>query len=142
MYSVKKIVLNENFNQLNLLNDIALLILNDTVEINQHIQMTCLPDYFTTYFPKDYGIDSYIAGWGDLIGNSNFISNLYCKNKPKHKKFNLFKETFPNILQNVKITLYDLESCNYLFPTVEKSYKSQICAGKILFLLFNKISII
>lgn len=64
-YEVKEIIVHENFGQEGLLNDIALLILVNSVEFFRHIQPICLP-------PQDSVFDHsrcFASGWGkDLYG--------------------------------------------------------------------------
>ena len=48
---------------MNLLNDIALLILDQAVTLNEKIQIACLPQSTSSTYPGD-NLDAWAVGWG------------------------------------------------------------------------------
>ena len=90
------------------LNDIAVLVLDKEVELNEHIQIACLPpDSFS--YPGENITEAYAVGWGFTDSNG--------------------KTT--DILRNVKLTIYKSSDCNAVAKNVEKNWNSQICAGDL-----------
>jgi hypothetical protein len=53
----------EAYDDDNLLNDIALLILDRDVTLNEKIQLACLPQSLSKTYPGN-NVDGWIAGWG------------------------------------------------------------------------------
>jgi hypothetical protein len=96
--TAKKVVRNSNYDSVANLNDIALILLNEEATLNQYVQIACLPNQAISFYPNDTNIASWIVGWGDLFGN----------------------RTYPDLLQNAKITLFDSSGCNRVFPSVTK----------------------
>lgn len=94
-----------------MLNDIALVKLDNEVELNKRIQLACLPDSSIPVYPVQTNIPVWNVGWGRLGENSSTIPNL----------------------NNVKMTLYNPIFCGNLAPTVTKDWNRQICAGRNLF---------
>jgi secreted trypsin-like serine protease len=80
--------------------------LSNEVELNEFIQTSCLPNVVTNgqSFPSQYDIDAYLAGWGKLKDED---------------------QTFPSILHNVKIKIFQFDTC-FLFSGNETI---QLCAG-------------
>ena len=90
------------------LNDIALLVLDKEVELNEHIQIACLPpDSFS--YPGTNITEAYAVGWG-LIDSSGKM---------------------PDLLRNVKLTIYKSSDCHAVAVDVEKNWNSQMCAGDL-----------
>lgn len=106
-FSVRTIVKHENYDSVNVLNDVALLILNTQVTLDSYIQIACLPDRSVSYYPTLTDIAGYVAGWGDMYNNN----------------------TFPYILQNAKINVYDGSYCQNVYPSLTKNWNTQMCAG-------------
>ena len=104
-FQASKVVQNANYDANTNINDIAIILLSNEVQLNQFINIACLPQ--AGYFPNNTNIDSFIVGWGDLYGN----------------------KTYPVMLQNAKIEVYNSSMCVLVFPTVSKDWNSQICAG-------------
>ncbi|CAF0860141.1 unnamed protein product [Brachionus calyciflorus] len=110
VYSIKEIIAHENYDESTILNDIAILKLDKEVELNERIQLACLPNYSLELYPSDVNIKSWVQGWG-LIEQAN--------------------KTLPSSLQNVQVTIYDMSYCTQMYPRVPKSPSSQICAGDV-----------
>lgn len=112
------------FNNLTYSNDIALFTLSSTATLNNYVQLACLPQSQSTTFPEasDTGV---VAGWGALTYNG----------------------AFPNILNNVRITVNSNNTCySYGYTSVDfgVDYDSQFCAGiffLIKFLFFHNKNI-
>lgn len=107
-----KILINlkhENFNDSNNLNDIALFKLNQTVNLNQNIQIACLPDPRFSKYPTQQNISAWINGWGSVTSSGT--------------------ATFT--LQNGLITVYNENFCNNVVVSYQKNWDAQICAGEI-----------
>jgi secreted trypsin-like serine protease len=66
-YSVASIIVNEHYDHLNKLNDIALLKLNSDVELGKTIQLACLPPLGQADYPKERNMPAMVAGWGSMI---------------------------------------------------------------------------
>jgi secreted trypsin-like serine protease len=112
--SVRKAIQHENYDEDNFLNDIAILILNEEINLNDEIQIACLPASNIEYYPMKENIDSWITGWGALVeesGGSEF-------------------------LQNVKITLYESEACENVYPNITKNWQSQLCGEDFFIISF------
>lgn len=92
------------------MNDIAILKLSSPVTLNESIQITCLPNPSNgLVYPVSSPVDSWAVGWGTLsyLGKS------------------------PDVLHNVKLTVYDETKCSFVSVGVDKNWKSQICAGDL-----------
>ena len=92
------------------MNDIAILKLEDAVELNTRVQIACLPspkwemDKYPGTIPNRTG---YVVGWGT------------------EKQFTKSSDT----LKNAKVTIYDDKYCGLVIPKYEKNWNRQICAG-------------
>ncbi|KAG5682575.1 hypothetical protein PVAND_011920 [Polypedilum vanderplanki] len=76
-YKVQDIIIHENFNHANLRNDLALLIIENTVKIAENVNTICLP-------PQDYkfevGKKCFASGWGkNLFGREGKYQNILKK---------------------------------------------------------------
>jgi plasminogen len=92
------------------MNDIAMLKLTEYVTLNKAIQVACLPPTnVKVYPPKDTVGSGYAVGWGDMYDNG----------------------TFPDILQNAKLTILKGSDCYRVYPELPKNWSTQICAGEI-----------
>lgn len=60
---VKEIIIHENYSPDTVVNDIALLILREPVQITENVNTVCLPEQDQNF---DYS-DCYVAGWGQLL---------------------------------------------------------------------------
>jgi hypothetical protein len=98
VFSAKKVVRSSNYDTNTNLNDIALIVLNKEATLNQYVQIACLPDPTVKVYPSQNNIFSWIVGWGDLFGN----------------------KTYPDLLQNAKITVYDPSQCSRVFSSIDK----------------------
>ena len=87
-------------------NDISIFKLSEEAELNDYVQLACLPAKQTSSFPMA-NTKVYAAGWGSKLqwadGNSN-------------------------TLQNVDMNVYDGSVCSD-YPYA--NWKSQICAGEL-----------
>lgn len=108
VYSVSRVQAHESYDTFNVLNDIAIIKLAEKVSFSHQVQTACLPDRRASGFPTAVNTDVYVNGWGDVFGN----------------------ETYPAILQNVKLTLYDSSACSRVLAQLSKNWNTQICAGK------------
>jgi hypothetical protein len=108
-YSVSRVKANENYDSFSVSNDIAIIKINCQVSLNIAVQPACLPDPKQSGYPTSVNISAYVNGWGDLYDNS----------------------TFPDVLQNVELTIYDPNTCSNVYPELQKNWKNQICAGKM-----------
>ena len=99
----------ENFDDVNLFNDIGLIILSKEVELNNYIQIACLPAPSTTY-PNPNGPNpfAYAAGWGTLYTGG----------------------PTPSQLNNLKLTIYPSTYCYGVNDGIN-NWNGQICAGEI-----------
>lgn len=91
----------------------ALLILNQDAEINQEVQVACLPSPSSKKYPNSNPNikNVYAVGWG-LLNETD-------------------KDT-PDDLYNVKLNLYDGSYCDNELTFNPKNWDSQICAGNYL----------
>lgn len=94
-----------------MLNDIAVIELEDEVKLNSNIQIACLPDSSIKYYPTGINIKSWLIGWGYI---------------------NQTAQTLPALLQNVNLYVYDSSVCLNVGQGVEKNWHSQICAGDLV----------
>jgi hypothetical protein len=96
------------FDEARLQNDIAILKLDEAVELNENVQVACLPDpRITVYPPSNVELDAVVVGWGRLQEGGDL----------------------PDELQNVKIKIYNNSMCENVSVEAEKNWNSQICAG-------------
>lgn len=90
------------------MNDIAIFKLKEKVELNDYIQIACLPPSKSGYYPG-WNISAYIVGWGTTSEGGEISYQL----------------------KNAKITVYDSGSCENVLPSFTKNWNSQICAGEL-----------
>jgi hypothetical protein len=93
-----------------LLNDIGLIRLKNEVTLNKFIQVACLPSYSTSYPDNGTDLDAYAVGWGKSATNST---------------------NAPDLLNNVKLKIYDSTKCSKTGNNAAKNWASQICAGDL-----------
>ncbi|CAF0826377.1 unnamed protein product [Brachionus calyciflorus] len=105
---VKSFILHPNYDENSVQNDIAIIKLDEKVNLNEKIQIACVPDKSKIKYPND-NIDGYIAGWGATDTDG---------------------EVYPDILKQAKITIYQSSKCNNVAVEKEKNWDKQICAGK------------
>jgi secreted trypsin-like serine protease len=98
-----------SYSSTTLQNDIAMLYLSAAVTLNSYIQIACLPTTTSTSYPG-VGVSVYAAGWG--------VTSTYAT-------------SYPNVLQNVKLTTYSASTCPYQYFF----NSGMICAGLYSFLL-------
>ena len=99
---VSKIIIHEDYDDTQIKNDIALIILKDEVDLNNYIQTACLPSVDTT----DYNY-AYAVGWGTKE----------------------YQGSAADVLQNVKLTVYDGGNNCQMYEITD--WTSQICAGDL-----------
>ena len=103
-FTVQKLIKHENYDPSKLLNDLAILRLNENVVFNNEIQPCCLPDTNSSDFPSSE-TESFVIGWGQTeSGNSS------------------------SYLKNAKIQIFDSNKCSNVSIGIKKSWDSQICA--------------
>ena len=76
------------------------------VDLNQNIQVACLPKNKPLTYPSFYQ-SSYAIGWGEIFDGGS-ISNS---------------------LKNTKLSIYDSILCENVLPNINKNWTTQICAG-------------
>ena len=103
-----RLIPHENYNENTKLNDIAIIKLSKVLELNQYIQIACLPSADTKFYPQS-NIDCWTLGWGKLGTNIQ-----------------------PDELYDVKLTIYNSSMCDMVAYGVPKIWESQICAGEYL----------
>ena len=86
--------------------DIAVLILAEDVILNRNIQLACLPNYLSGF--PDTNSTGYVVGWGQ----TDF-------------------EKYPDLLQNVKITVAPESVCKSLDDNYDNN--TQACVGVRVF---------
>lgn len=91
------------------MNDIALLKLEIYVELNEFIQLACLPRTSEKY-PTSVNISAWAMGWGSTSAGGTTVSKL----------------------RNVKLTVYDERNCLNVVNIYPKNWTTQICAGEYL----------
>ncbi|XP_067670923.1 chymotrypsin-like protease CTRL-1 [Haliotis asinina] len=67
-YHLKKLVIHEHYDSHTVLNDIALLLLHETIDYTDYIRPVCLPSSSERLY---VGQHCYLAGWGDTLGTGN-----------------------------------------------------------------------
>lgn len=78
------------------------------VELNENVQVACLPDPNTKVYPtSDSPVEGYIVGWGLLDEYGSL----------------------PDRLQNAKVIIYNSSFCANVSTDLVKNWTSQICAG-------------
>jgi secreted trypsin-like serine protease len=75
-FTVQKLIKHENYDAMKLLNDIAILRLDETIVFNNEIQPCCLPENKNNNFPSN-NTESIVIGWGQT---ENGNSSAYLKN--------------------------------------------------------------
>ena len=125
-------------------NDIALIVLEETVVFSQYVQPVCLPtnnNGENDYFPS---VDTtvYAVGWGDTreqteASEDNTEENSELSDNEEYSLISANEEksiekqsSYPNELQMVQLNVYDSSFCNNETKNRKLSV-AQICAGKI-----------
>ncbi len=111
VFSARKVTRHGYYDSNSNLNDIALVVLNKEASLNQDVQIACLPNPMVSIYPNQSNIFSWIVGWGDLYGN----------------------KTYPDLLQNAKITVYNSSQCSRVFPTITKVMHSNLFFCKVCY---------
>lgn len=101
------IIQHENYNDELVQNDIGILKLAEPVNLNNNIQIACLPDPSVKIYPKKSNIEAYAIGWGALFEGGYT----------------------PERLHNVIITLYNNSMCSNV-SSDSNDWDMQICAGE------------
>lgn len=94
------------------MNDIAILKLEDAVELNERVQVACLPNpkwELDKYPGTTPNRTAYVIGWGT------------------EKQFTTSSDT----LKNAIVTIYDEKYCGGVIPNFKKDWNKQICAGNL-----------
>ncbi len=91
---VKQVIKHPKYDDSNNLNDIAILKLASPVQLDQNVQLACLPNPNVRNYPGSTGIPTYAVGWGTLYTDG----------------------PTSNTLQNVRFTLYDSAYCENVAP--------------------------
>ena len=103
----------ENYNDLTIANDIAILVLSEFVELTNSIQISCLPDSASSSYPGG-NLSSIAVGWGKTSTNGES----------------------PSLLKNAAIQIYNgTNDCKVYGSSFNA--KSNICAGKINIFIKN-----
>ena len=102
----------EEYDGKNILNDLAILKLEEEVELNEYVQIACLPlaNFNRTTYPSASPTRSaWIVGWG--------TTNQYGASS--------------QVLKNARVTVYSQASCKDVLPRSAKNWEAQICAGDV-----------
>ena len=117
MYTVKEIIKHPDYDQSTYLNDIAILKLNQSANLNHKVHLACLPHKTWPDYPfgwedrNEWNNEVFASGWGTIYEN---------------------KYDFPDLLMNVKLRLYEGKKvCQNVANGYRKDWRSQICAGEI-----------
>jgi len=102
---VIRAVKHASYDSTTMLNDIALLILDQNITLNTYVKLACLPNSSSSYPPVNQ--NAWASGWGTLSSGGSQ----------------------PDKMQNVKLTIYSSSMCNNVFPSLTKSWDNQVCAG-------------
>ena len=103
--AVKSINIHPNYNIDTNVNDITILKLAEPATLDKNVQLACLP---TQTFPQSVNIPAWSVGWGAITDPN---------------------QTYPDELQNVKLTLYPFNRCKNVVPAYPKDQRKQLCAG-------------
>lgn len=103
-YGVSKIIKHPKYDDQNIVNDIALLILSKPAELSKVVQLACLPSQSSSY--PGVGVDGYAVGWG--------VNDVKTQN-------------LPDALYNIKLPIVSPSQCSV---AKLKYGSSQVCAGK------------
>lgn len=95
-------------NSRTVLNDIAIIKLSWEVELNDNIQLACLPDPNEPNYPTQTDVIAYAMGWGAL--DENTLAQ-------------------PDFLQNILINLFNPTTECKDYPDGYNDWNTQICAG-------------
>lgn len=79
------------------------------MQLNQQVQLACLPDPARHGYPHNVNVDVFAAGWGSTQ-QGGVVSNS---------------------LRNVRFTLYDHKQCEAVLPQASKNWHTQLCAGEM-----------
>lgn len=105
--TVKNVKIHENYDESTFINDIAILKLSKSVDLNDYIQIACLPPSSSVLKPE---LNAISFGWG---------MTEYPDGGPS------------SVLMKVGLTLYDQTKCANVAADVPKNWTSQICAGDL-----------
>ena len=110
MKRVARIRIHPGFNAANKLNDLAMLILADEVEMVSSVQNACLPPSTLSpdgRFEEAWMREGWIVGWGSLVEGGPMT----------------------NWLRNARVDIYDGHRCDNVVKEYRKNWNLQICAG-------------
>ncbi|CAF4053019.1 unnamed protein product [Rotaria magnacalcarata] len=102
---VLQVILHPYYNERHLLNDIAILKLEDYLRPSPTIQFACLP-----YFLPEVNTTGIAVGFGDTVPGANQGSS---------------------ILKQTHLTIYPNEFCNHVSPSTKKNWNTQLCCGDL-----------
>ncbi|CAF0704352.1 unnamed protein product [Brachionus calyciflorus] len=106
VYNVEQVIMHEKYDEKLVKNDIAILKLSSNVELNENVQISCLPNPDFKNYPTQ-NMQAFIVGWG-ITDN----------------------ETLANRLNNVEISILNETICDH-YNDYEIDMETQICAGTI-----------
>ncbi|CAF0829847.1 unnamed protein product [Brachionus calyciflorus] len=106
--SIKSYTLHPSYNSVNQLNDIAIIKLENKVNLNNFVQIACLPET-TKKYPDKTDISAYVIGWGNTVTIGTVLSDK---------------------VKEAQITVYDSTKCSGVSVSNTKNWDTQICAGK------------
>jgi hypothetical protein len=95
-----------NYDNVRILNDIALIIISEVVSLSYYVKLACLPDATSNSFPNAT-TEAWTSGWGYTSSAS---------------------QNLPNVLYNIKLPIVDSSQCSVNYDYFDAT--SQICAGK------------
>jgi hypothetical protein len=109
-YSPARITIHPEFDWREIRNDLALMRLNEPVELNAKTQPACLPP--SSKMPSYQDKESWLVGWGSL-------------SKGDH-------DAVPDLLQDTDVRVYDaMSKCERIMHDMPKNVSAQICAGNL-----------
>jgi hypothetical protein len=88
-----------------MLNDLAILKLANPVQLNDDVQIACLPRSNSGLYPQSTNIPIFAVGWGAIYEEGPTSDTL----------------------QNVRMTLYDGKYCQSAMASTPKDWAAQIC---------------
>ncbi|CAF3069154.1 unnamed protein product [Rotaria socialis] len=102
---VLQVILHPYYNERHLLNDIAILKLEDYLRPSPTIQFACLP-----YLLSEINTTGIAVGFGDTVPGANQGSS---------------------VLKQTHLTIYPNEFCNHVSPSTKKNWNTQLCCGDL-----------
>lgn len=109
MSRVSRIRIHPSFDASNKLNDLAMIVLADEIEMGENVRNACLPPSTLSdgRFDEATMREGWIVGWGSLFEGGPMA----------------------NWLRNSRVDVYDGKECENVVREYRKNWSKQICAG-------------